>query len=73
MVLRKACPACGANQYKKNDHMMERIAACPDDLPQWIWIAMDATNRQSIVLHVGDKSRDSAKELWAKTPLVYRE
>jgi insertion element IS1 protein InsB len=40
---------------------------------QWVWIAMDATTRQIIAFHVGDRSRDSAKELWAKIPLVYRE
>jgi insertion element IS1 protein InsB len=39
---------------------------------QWIWIAMDATTRQVIAFHVGDRSRDSAKELWAKIPLVYQ-
>jgi insertion element IS1 protein InsB len=40
---------------------------------QWIWIAMDAKTRQIIAFHVGGRSRDSAKELWAKIPLVYRE
>jgi insertion element IS1 protein InsB len=40
---------------------------------QWIWIAMDAQTRQMIAFYVGDRSRDSAKELWAKIPLVYRE
>jgi insertion element IS1 protein InsB len=40
---------------------------------QWIWLAMDAKTRQSIAFHVGDRSRDSAKELWAKIPWVYRE
>jgi insertion element IS1 protein InsB len=40
---------------------------------QWIWIAMDAKTRQIIALHGGDRSRDSAKELGAKIPLVYRE
>ncbi len=40
---------------------------------QWIWIAMDAKTRRIIAFHVGDRSRDSAKELWAKIPLVYRE
>jgi insertion element IS1 protein InsB len=40
---------------------------------QWIWIAMDANTRQIIAFHVGDRSRDSAKELWANIPLVYRE
>ena len=40
---------------------------------QWIWIAMDATTRQVIALHVGDRSRTSGKELWANIPMVYRE
>jgi insertion element IS1 protein InsB len=40
---------------------------------QWIWVAMDATTRQVIAFHVGDRSRDCAQELWAKIPLVYRE
>jgi insertion element IS1 protein InsB len=40
---------------------------------QWIWIAMDVNTRQVIAFHVGDRSRDSATELWAKIPLVYRE
>src|SRR5206468_9775567 len=40
---------------------------------QWIWIAMDATTRQNLAFHVGDRSRDSAKELWTKIPRVYRE
>jgi insertion element IS1 protein InsB len=34
---------------------------------------MDATTRQVIAFHVGDRSRDSAKELWAKIPLMYQE
>lgn len=40
---------------------------------QWIWIAMDATTRQIIAFHVGDRSGESGKELWAQIPLVYRE
>jgi insertion element IS1 protein InsB len=39
----------------------------------WIWIAMDAKTRQVIALHVGDRSRESAQELWAKIPVAYRE
>jgi insertion element IS1 protein InsB len=38
---------------------------------QWIWIAMDAKTRQVIAFHVGDRSRKSAKRLWAKIPSVY--
>ena len=32
----------------------------------------DATTRQIIAFHVGDRSRQSGKELWANMPLVYR-
>jgi insertion element IS1 protein InsB len=39
---------------------------------QWIWIAMDATTCQIIAFHVGDRSRESAKELWTALPEVYR-
>jgi insertion element IS1 protein InsB len=34
---------------------------------------MDATTRQILAFHVGDRRRDSAKTLWAKIPVVYRE
>jgi IS1 family transposase/transposase-like protein len=40
---------------------------------QWIWIAMDAKTRQIIAFHVGDRSRESAKQLWARIPLADRE
>jgi insertion element IS1 protein InsB len=40
---------------------------------QWVWIALDAITHQIMAFHVGDRSRDRAKELWAKIPLVYRE
>ena len=40
---------------------------------QWIWIAMDATSRQIIAFHVGDRSDKSGQALWANIPLVYRE
>jgi len=40
---------------------------------QWIWIAMDATMRQVIAFHVGDRSRTSAKQLWATIPHAYRQ
>jgi IS1 family transposase len=39
----------------------------------WMWIVMDAPARQVIAFHGGDRSRDSAKALGAKVPLVYRE
>jgi IS1 family transposase/transposase-like protein len=103
--LRGICRAVGVSLTWLLHFMVERFAACPDDLhirllqrptdvvirrleaeademwsfvkkkanKQWIWIAMDATTRQVIAFHVGDRSRDSAKELWATIPLVYRE
>jgi insertion element IS1 protein InsB len=40
---------------------------------QWIWIAMDVITRQIMAFHVGDRSRENAKQLWAKIPSVYRE
>jgi transposase-like protein len=40
---------------------------------QWVWIAMDAMTRQIIAFHVGDRSRQSAQELWEKIPAVYQE
>lgn len=40
---------------------------------QWIWLAMDAKSRQVIAFHIGDRSRKSAKRLWAKIPLGYRK
>ena len=40
---------------------------------QWVWIAMDQQTRQIIAFHVGDRSHESAKQLWANLPAVYRE
>jgi IS1 family transposase len=40
---------------------------------QWVWIAMDKQIRQIIVFHVGDRSHESAQQLWANLPAVYRE
>jgi insertion element IS1 protein InsB len=41
--------------------------------PHWLWIAMDKQTRQILAFHVGDRSRDSAKQLWQNIPEVYRE
>jgi insertion element IS1 protein InsB len=40
---------------------------------QWLWLAMDTTTRQVIACHIGDRSRQSAAQLWANIPAVYRE
>jgi len=39
----------------------------------WVWIAMDATTRQVLAFHVGDRSQASAEQLWANLPASYRE
>jgi insertion element IS1 protein InsB len=36
---------------------------------QGIWIAMDAKSRLVLAFDVGDRSRRSAKRLWAKMPV----
>jgi insertion element IS1 protein InsB len=62
--------------------VMSRLEAEADEMwsfvqkkanKQWIWIAMDAKTRQIIAFHVGDRSGESGKALWAKMPMVYRE
>jgi insertion element IS1 protein InsB len=40
---------------------------------QWIWMAMDAPTRQVMACYVGDRRRKSAKRLWAKVPVAYRQ
>ena len=64
------------------DVMLQRLTVEADDMSsfvhkkanrQWIWIAMDAETRQVIAFHVGDRSRKSAKRLWAKIPRAYRQ
>jgi insertion element IS1 protein InsB len=39
---------------------------------QWLGLAMDTTTRQVIAFHVGDRSRQSAAQLWANIPAMYR-
>ena len=34
---------------------------------------MDKQTRQIIAFHVGDRSHESAEQLWANLPAVYRE
>jgi insertion element IS1 protein InsB len=65
----------------KHNVMIQRLEAEADEVAsfvkkkankQWIWIAMDAKSRQVIAFRVGDRSRRSAKRLWAKIPAAYR-
>jgi insertion element IS1 protein InsB len=39
---------------------------------QWPWLASDTETRQVIAFFVGDRSRESARRLWQRTPAVYR-
>ena len=64
------------------DVMIQRLAVEADEMSsfvhqkankQWIWIAMDDETRQVLAFHVGDRSRKSAKRLWAKIPQAYRQ
>jgi insertion element IS1 protein InsB len=40
---------------------------------QWLWLALDARSRQVLAFHVGDRSRNRARQLWDKLPAVYRQ
>ena len=79
-----ACPDHLHAQLPVNptDVVLRRLEAEADEMwsfvkkkahTQWIWIAMDAKTRQIIAFHVGARSRDSAKQLWANIPIEYRE
>jgi insertion element IS1 protein InsB len=41
--------------------------------PHWLWLAMDQQTRPILACYVGDRSRASAKQLWATIPAGYRE
>lgn len=40
---------------------------------QWVWIAIDSESKQIIAFYVGDRSRKSARKLWNRIPLIYRQ
>ena len=40
---------------------------------QWVWIAIDGESKQVIAFYVGDRSRKSARKLWDRIPLIYRQ
>ena len=64
------------------DVVIQRLEAETDEMwsfvgkkvnKQWIWLAMDAKTRQVIAFHIGDRSRESGAQLWAKIPGVYQQ
>jgi insertion element IS1 protein InsB len=72
-----AKPAAGAPAM-----ILQRLEAELDELwsfvgkktnRQWVWIAMDATTRQVLAFHVGDRSGQSACALWQRLPAAYQE
>jgi insertion element IS1 protein InsB len=40
---------------------------------QWLRLAFDKESRQVLAFFVGDRSRESARELWRRLPAAYRE
>jgi insertion element IS1 protein InsB len=40
---------------------------------QWVWLAIDVESKQIIAFYVGDRSRKSARKLWNRIPLIYRQ
>jgi insertion element IS1 protein InsB len=66
--------------YQQNV-MIQRLEAEADEIAsfvhkkankQGIWLAMEATTRQVLAFHMGDRSRKSATRLWVKMPEAYR-
>ena len=40
---------------------------------QWVWLSLDVETKEIIGVHIGDRSRDSARKLWMSLPPVYRQ
>lgn len=40
---------------------------------QWVWLAFDPDSRQVLAFYVGDRSRNSARQLWKRIPAEYRQ
>jgi insertion element IS1 protein InsB len=50
------------------------VELCPSQVDkQWLWLAFDPQTRQVIAFYVGDRSRESARELWRRITAAYRE
>jgi insertion element IS1 protein InsB len=39
----------------------------------YVWLAIDRKTREIVGCYIGDRSRESAKKLWASLPPVYRQ
>ncbi|MFM2312424.1 MAG: hypothetical protein RLZZ04_1700 [Cyanobacteriota bacterium] len=40
---------------------------------QWIWLALDVKTREVVGVHIGDRSRNGARQLWQSIPSIYRQ
>lgn len=40
---------------------------------QWIWLAMNTSNRQIIGLHIGGRSAKDAQKLWDSVPKTFKQ
>lgn len=40
---------------------------------QWVWLAIDASTREIVGCHIGDRSAASSQALWQSMPPVYRQ
>lgn len=49
---------------------MRVLSVAPSNSRKMAIFTMDKQTRQILAFHVGDRSEDSAKQLWAKTPVV---
>jgi insertion element IS1 protein InsB len=67
---------------RPGDVIMRRVEAEADEMcsfvkqkanKPWLSLAMEWSSRQIMAFHVGDRRRDSAKQLWANLSAVYRE
>jgi insertion element IS1 protein InsB len=67
---------------RPHDVMMGRVEGEADEMcsfvqqkahKQWLWLAMERTIRQIIAFQVGERTRESASQLWANLPAMYRE
>jgi insertion element IS1 protein InsB len=43
------------------------------DEKHWVWLAIDASTREIVGAHIGDRSQDGAQALWNSLPPVYRQ
>jgi IS1 family transposase len=40
---------------------------------QWIWLALDTNTREIVSIYIGNRSRESALQLWHSLPPIYQQ